>query len=126
MGAIDLAGLPLWMQIAVTAFAGVGVAIAAAKAYLKQSGEPAQPKGEAVVVAGTVTDRRSMQEIVDAIRAVTLEMRDSREQRHRDSLEERTCFENLARAVRENTEVQRETPALINTLAQIEKLTLKS
>jgi hypothetical protein len=111
---------PVWLQQVIGAAAFLGTAGAAIWAGRKSKGESA---GQATVLAGAIADGRQINRVIDALDEVTAEMRESREQRHRDSLNERECIERLAGAVHQNTEAQRSssglTPEFMALLAKL-------
>ena len=111
--------IPVWLQQALALGSIAGTAIAA---ILAGSRSKSATEGQATVLAGTVTDQRSLRDIMDALDGLKGEMRDGREQAHSDSRAERDIMETLIRALDRNTEAQRmgSTPAdMLATIARI-------
>lgn len=106
-GWLDMAGaeIPAWLQIILGA-GGFGLTVATAVISGKKSAGSVT-ESQATVLAGSITDSKQVSRIIDAVDAVKDEMREGREQRHRDSVAEREAVESNTRAIRENTDAMR-------------------
>lgn len=102
---METADVPAWITTLGSLVSVVGASAVAVWAGRKT--KTGVPGAQAEVVAGLFAPRDAITSIVELLRKVSVELQDSREQRHRDSLRECECMEALARATEDNTEARR-------------------
>jgi hypothetical protein len=85
------------------AFVGAGVAAI----WAGRKAKPETTSAQATVLAGAITDSKQVANIIEALDAVKLEMRDGREQRHRDANSMLETILAVERALKDNTAAMR-------------------
>lgn len=111
--------LPTWLQHLMGVGAVIGASFGAIFFGKKGQG---QTEGQATVLAGAITDRKALEQMMDALDELKREMRQSREQSHSDSLAERDCIDNLTRALDRATDAHRGGGVSADMLAMLARL----
>lgn len=104
----------------------VTAAVLGISSGLKGKKEPAATETQATVLAGTIlSDGKVLKEVIAGIDAHKDELREGREERHRDTARIADALETHARALRDNTEELRQnTIALRNSSTTPEALAM--
>lgn len=118
---------PVWLQQLLAAAIFIGTTVGAVIAGRKSKGEPSS--SQATLLAGTITDSKQVDKIVDALDSLKSVLRELNDRRHADSRDERERMEDHrdsleanTRALKDNTDAMRAqaiSPEMLALLARM-------